>query len=125
MARPKAIITETELAILNVLWEEGPSTVREIVEAIYEEHEHSLHASVKSLLGRLVEKDFVACHKKGSPHRFLATLKRESLVVQQLQSLADENFGGSLTPLLATLVDNVKLNRKDRESIHKLIEKLV
>jgi len=49
---------------------------------------------------------------------------RETFVAHQLQLLADSNFGGSLTPLLNTLVDNVKLSRKDREAIRKIIEKI-
>lgn len=124
MKRQKSTVTETEFAILNVLWERGPTTVREIVEAIYEKHEHSLHASVKSLLQRLADKKLVVCQKQGASHQFSATVEREAFVAQQLQSLADNNFSGSLMPLLATLVDNVKLSRKDRDAIHKIIEKI-
>jgi predicted transcriptional regulator len=117
-------VTETEFAILNVLWDRGPTTVRGIVEAIYQKHTHSLHASVKSLLERLAGKDFIACQRREGVHRFLATVARETFVAQQLQLLADSNFGGSLTPLLNTLVDNVKLGRKDREALRKIIEKI-
>ncbi len=59
MPRETRSVTETEFAILNVLWDRGPTTVREIVETIYRKHAHSLHASVKSLLERLADKDFV------------------------------------------------------------------
>ena len=124
MPRQTRTVTETEFAILNVLWDHGPTTVREIVEAIYARHTHSLHASVKSLLERLADKGFVACQRRGAAHRFSATVERETFVAQQLQLLADNNFGGSLTPLLMTLVDNVKLSRKDREAIRKIIEKI-
>ncbi len=124
MARQSRAVTETEFAILNVLWERGPTTVREIVEAVYQEHTHSLHASVKSLLERLADKDFVACQRRGAAHLFSATVDRETFVAQQLQLLADSNFGGSLAPLLITLVDNVKLSRGDRETIRGIIKKL-
>ncbi len=124
MPRQTKAVTETEFAILNVLWEREPTTVREIVEAIYQKHTHSLHTSVKSLLERLVDKDFVVCHRRGGVHLFSATVARETFVAQQLQLLADSNFSGSLTPLLNTLVDNVKLSRKDREAIRKIIEKI-
>ena len=117
-------VTETEFAILDVLWDRGPTTVREIVEAIYGEHTHSLHASVKSLLERLADKDFVVCQRQGAAHLFSATVARETFVAQQLQLLADSNFGGSLVPLLNTLVDNVKLSRKDRAAIRRIIEKI-
>lgn len=124
MPRPKPAVTETELSILNVLWDQGPTTVRELVEAIYKKHEHSLHASVKSLLKRLDDKGYITCQRRGAVHLFSATVPREGFVAQQLQQLADSNFGGSLTPLLATLIDNVKLSRKDRDAIHKIIEKI-
>ncbi len=117
-------VTETEFAILNVLWDSGPITVREIVETIYQEHTHSLHASVKSLLERLADKGLVACQRHGGVHLFSATVDREKFVAGQLQLIADSNFGGSLTPLLNTLVDKVKLNRQDREAIRKIIEKI-
>ena len=123
MPRQMKTVTETEFAILNVLWDRGPATVREIVEAIYREHTHSLHASVKSLLERLADKDYVHCERRGLPHLFSATVDREKFVGQQLQLLADSNFGGSLTPLLLTLVDRVRLGRRDREAIRKIIEK--
>lgn len=124
MPRQTRTVTETEFAILNVLWDREPVTVREIVEAIYEEHTHSLHASVKSLLERLADKGFVVCQRQGTTHRFTASVARESFVAQQLQLLADSNFGGSLAPLLTSLVDKVKLGHKDREAIRKIIEKL-
>ena len=124
MPRQIRTVTETEFAILNVLWDRGPTTVREIVEAIYRKHTHSLHASVKSLLERLADKDFVVCQRRGGAHLFSATVDRETFVAQQLQLLADSNFGGSLAPLLITLVDNVKLSRRDREAIRRIIEKI-
>jgi predicted transcriptional regulator len=124
MPRPTKDVTETEFAILDALWESGPITVRGIVEAIYGKHTHSLHAGVKSLLERLADKEFVACQRSGGVHFFTASVARETFVAQQLQLLADSNFGGSLTPLLNTLVENVKLSPKDREAIRKIIEKI-
>ncbi len=122
MPRESRTVTETEFAILDVLWDEGPTTVRSIVEAVYEQHTHSLHAGVKSLLERLADKGFVVCEQRGRAHLFSTTVDRKAFVTQQLQELADSNFGGSLPPLLMTLVDNVKLARKDREAIRKIIE---
>jgi BlaI family transcriptional regulator, penicillinase repressor len=124
MSRHTREVTETEFAILKVLWDRGPTTVRGIVEAIYRKHSHSLHTSVKSLLERLAEKRFVVCLPRDGIHFFSAAVDREAFVAQQLQLLADSNFGGSLTPLLSTLVDNVKLSPKDREAIRKIIEKI-
>ena len=124
MSKQSRTVSDTEFAILDVIWQRGSSTVREIVEAIYTEHTHSLHASVKSLLERLAAKGWVTCERRGAVHFFSATVQREDFVAQQLQLLADSNFGGSLTPLLLTLVENVKINAKDRKTIQRIIEKM-
>jgi predicted transcriptional regulator len=122
MPRKPKTVTDTEFAILNVLWDRGATTVREIVEAVYGKHTHSLHASVKSLLERLVDKQFVVREHRGAAHSFSATVDRETFVGQQLQILADKNFGGSLTPLLLTLIDSATLSDRDREAIRRIIE---
>ena len=124
MGSPGKTVTETEFAILDVLWQRGSATVREIVEDVYGKHSHSLHASVKSLLERLGEKGFVTCERRGAAHQFLPLVERKTFVAQQLQVLADSNFGGSLAPLLMTLVEKVGLTGKDREAIRRIIEKL-
>lgn len=124
MPCPTRDVTATEFTILDVLWSGGPTTVRGIVETMYGRHTHSLHASVKSLLERLSEKGLVVCRRSGGVHFFSTAVAREAFVAQQLQRLADSNFGGSLTPLLNTLVDNVKLSQKDRDAIRRIIEKL-
>ena len=124
MARQTKMVTETEFAILGVLWDSEASTVREIVEAVYQKHTHSLHAGVKSLLERLAEKGLVVRKRRGGVHFFSAAVDRETFVAGQLQMLADSNFGGSLAPLLSTLVDKVKLNRNDREVIRRIIDNI-
>lgn len=121
MPRSRAEVTETELAILNVLWQRGATSVREIVEALYSEHSASLHATVNSLLDRLLEKNYVECDKSKFAHTFRAVIDRETYVGSELQRLADSHFSGSLVPMLLTLTDRVKLTKKDREAIRRAI----
>jgi len=122
MARNVADVTETELAILEVLWERGTVAIRDIVESLYEQHTPSLHATVKSLLERLEAKGHVTCDKGSFAYRFSAKLSRDEYVGQQLKRLADNHFHGALTPMLLTLVDGIKMSKKDREAIRKIIE---
>ncbi|MBW3600103.1 MAG: BlaI/MecI/CopY family transcriptional regulator [Planctomycetes bacterium] len=122
MPKRPAEVTDTELAILDVLWERGPSQIRDIVEALYTQHTPALHATVKSLLERLTDKGFVECDRSRFAHRFSALITREGYVGHQLQKLADSHFDGSLAPMLLTLIDRVKLSRKEREAIRKILE---
>jgi predicted transcriptional regulator len=122
MPRNAADVTETELAILDVLWERGPSAVRDIVKALYDEHTPSLHATVKSLLERLEGKGYIRCDKSGFAHRFSAKVTRQAYVGEQLEQLAKSHFGGALAPMLLSLVERIALSRKDREAIRKIID---
>jgi len=122
MPRNVADVTETELAILDVLWTRGESAVRDIVETLYTEHTPTLHMTVKSLLERLEAKGYVQCDRSGFAHRFSAKVTRETHVGRQLMQLAESHFNGAVTPMLLTLVERTKLSRKDREAIRRIIE---
>jgi BlaI family penicillinase repressor len=122
MPRTPSEVTETELSILDVLWQRGPTAVRDIVENLYGQHSQSLHATVKSLLDRLADKGYVECDTSRFAHKFAATVDRKTIVGQQLQRLADDHFGGSLTPMLMTLVDRARLSRKQRDAIREIVD---
>lgn len=118
-------VPDAELAVLEVLWErEHGATVREIVLALYGRHEHSLHGGVKSFLDRLMGKGLVSVDKKSFAHRFRASITRSEFVGRELQCMAEDHFGGSLRPLLLSLVEQAKLTRKDRAAIQRIIESI-
>ena len=125
MGKPNDEITEAELSVMEVLWNRADGeTVREIVLAVYGRHEHSLHGGVKSFLDRLIEKGYVKVDKTGFAHRFFATVTRQEYVGGQLKRMAESHFGGSLAPMLLSLVEQATLSRKDRAAIEKLIENI-
>jgi predicted transcriptional regulator len=124
MPKRPADVTDTELAILDVLWDRGPSEIRDIVEALYPQHTPARHATIKSLLDRLADKGFVECDQSRFAHKFTPLVTREAFVGQQLQKLADSHFDGSLAPMLLALIDRVKLTRKERDAIRRMIENI-
>jgi BlaI family penicillinase repressor len=125
MMKPNDDITDAELSVMEVLWNcADGETVREIVLQVYGRHEHSLHGGVKSFLDRLIEKGYVRVDKTAFAHRFFAAQSRQAFVGSQLRRMADSHFGGSLAPMLLSLVDQVTLTKKDRAAIEKLIENI-
>ncbi len=118
-------VTDTELRVLELLWQsEHGASVREIVIGLYGRHEHSLHGGVKSFLDRLITKELVTVDKSGFAHRFCATVTREEFVGHELKRIADSHFGGSLRPMLLSLVGQANLSRKDRLAIEQLIKNI-
>lgn len=125
MAKLNDDLTDAEMSVMEVLWDrDAGATVREIVLAVYGRHEHSLHGGVKSFLDRLIEKGYVQADKSEFAHRFRAVRTRQEYVGSQLKRLAESHFGGSLTPMLLSLVEQAKLTKKDRAAIERLIENI-
>ncbi len=114
--------TEAELAVLKVIWEQGPSLIRDIAETIYGEHSQAKHTTVKTLLERLMAKGLVACDASQYAHRFSALLTQQEYVASEIQKLADCHFSGALAPMVMTLFKHGKIGAKERKRIRQIIE---
>jgi BlaI family penicillinase repressor len=124
MPRTPQDVTDAELAVLQVLWRDGPATIRVITGELYPEGRNSHYATVQKLLERLEDKEFVRRDRTTSIHVFSATVDRDELIGRKLQSVAEQLCGGSLAPLLTNLVQNKKLSARDRKQLRSLIEEL-
>ena len=82
-------ITDTEMAILNVLWDEGRTTIRTITDRLYPEGKPSEYATVKSLLKRLEDKGCVARDRDTTYHIYQATISRNYMIAHKLKEVAD------------------------------------
>lgn len=109
---------------MRILWDSGPSTVRQLHESLYEGGGPSAHATVQKLLERLEAKSFVRRDRSGPVQRFEAMLAREDLVDYRLRAFADQLCDGSLATLLSHLVDSRDVPVKDRKVLRDFLERL-
>ena len=124
MARSPRDVTETELAVLQVLWDQGPATIRQITDLLYPEGEAAHYATVQKLLDRLEAKGFVTRDRTPPAHAFAAAVGRDDLIGRRLQAMAEQLCGGSLTPLLTHLVKARRLSPRERQDLRDLIDDL-
>jgi predicted transcriptional regulator len=122
MPRTPQDITDAELAVLQVLWDEGPVPIRRITDVLYPDGRASHYATVQKLLERLEAKECVSRDRTPAVHVFAATVGRDELVGRRLQQVAEKLCGGSWTPLLTHLVQNRKLSDRDRAALRQLID---
>ena len=123
MARARARdASSTELAVLEVLWDAGPSSVRTVLERLYPEGGASAFATAQKLLARLEAKGLVVRDRSGPLQTFAAALTREELLERRLRTLADELCDGSLTSLLTHLVSNRRLSAGDRRTLRQHLD---
>ena len=124
MPRPPQDVTDAELAILQVLWDRGQATVRDLTERLYSEYSSSQHATVQKLLERLEGKDCVRRDRGVWPHMFEAAIERGELIDRKLQQTADKLCDGSIQPLLTHLVKGARLSAQQRRSLRTLLDEL-
>ncbi len=117
-------ITDAELSILQLLWDRGEATTREIAAALYEEVTDPKLASAQKLLERLETKGCVQRDRTERAHRFRPRVSREDFLRSRLQALADRLCDGALVPLVTTLLRSKALSRREREELRTLISTL-
>ena len=117
-------VTETELSILQVIWEEGEPTSRDIADALYEEVTDPKLASVQKLLERLEGKGCIERDRSERAHRFRSRISQGDYLKHRLQSLADRLCGGSIAPLMSTLLQSKGISRKEQAELRELIDQL-
>jgi len=121
MTRTPQDVPETELAVLQVLWERGPSTRRQIADVLYPKGGPSAYATVQKLLERLEKKGHVRRDGSAEQWFFSATLDRDELISRRLREVADTLCGGSLAPLLMNLVRARPLSDADLEELRAFL----
>jgi BlaI family transcriptional regulator, penicillinase repressor len=121
MAKRAAHVTEAELTVLEVLWDRGPTSAREITERLYPRGKPADVATVQKLLQRLEKKNFVSRDRSERVHWFSAAVPRDEFAGQQLSGLAEKLSGGSLTPLFVHLVESNRLSRRELDELRTLL----
>ena len=124
MPRTPRDVTEAELAVLRILWDRGPASVRAIADDLGGRRTTAQAATVQKLLERLEGKGWVARDRTGPVQLFRATADRDDLIGRRLRGIAEELCEGSMTPLLSHLVQNERLTPADRQALRGLIDRL-
>jgi BlaI family transcriptional regulator, penicillinase repressor len=124
MPRTPRDVTDTELAILHVLWNEGSVTRRQITDVLYPQGGPAYFTTVQKLLERLEAKGFVARSRGKYGIAFKAKVDRQQLISRRLLDMADKLCGGSLTPLLINLVRAQPVEESDLNELRALVDEL-
>lgn len=124
MTKKTRDVTEAELGVLQVLWNHGPQTIREVAAILDARNQDVYYATVKKLLERLEAKGFVRREPKGIAYLYAATVDRDELIGQRLRVLSDRLCDGSVTPLLTQLAQHERLNKKQQAALLALIDEL-
>lgn len=121
--KPTERISDAELAVMEVLWNESPLTATDVAGRVVAQRDWSL-ATVKTLLSRLVAKNAIGHHLDGRRFLYMPLVERDSYVAGESRRLVDRFFGGKLMPLVAHLADQEKLTNDDIAEIERLLREM-
>src|SRR4051794_13065089 len=117
MAGRKSIaITERQFAVLRVLWERGPLTVRELMERL-PRGERQPYTTVLGLLQTMEKAGLLAHEKEVLTHRYRPTVSRREATGSLLSDFLARFFHGSAEQLVLGLVDAEQLAPEDLRAI--------
>ena len=114
-------VSDTELKLMQALWEAGPSSIRALTERLYPGGNQSHYATVQKLLDRLEAKGCVRRDRSATPHIFEAAITRDEYLGGRMRAMAERLCGGSLTPLLTHLLKTEAISDEDRKELRKLL----
>jgi BlaI family transcriptional regulator, penicillinase repressor len=119
--RSAADVTDTELAMLQVLWERGEATRRQVADVLYPGGGESHYATVQKLLERLEKKEFVRHDRREGILVFKANVDRDEFIRRRLHGLADKLCGGAIAPLVMNLVRSQPLSAAEVEELYTFL----
>lgn len=123
MATKQIRPTKLELAILKVLWEKGPRSVREI-QGILNETKDTGYTTVLKMLQIMTEKGLVERDETVRPQIYRAKYSQEQTQRHLVSDLLDRAFGGSVKALVMQALAGKKSSAKDLDAMEKLLDRI-
>lgn len=121
MPKDKTRPTESELQILAVLWDRGPSTVREVYQHLGGQ---SGYTTVLKFMQLMTEKGLLARQKKGKLHVYRPAVPAEKMQKNLVGDLMEKAFGGSLAKLMVAALSSERTSAEELGEIRKIIDEL-
>ena len=115
--------TDSELAILQVLWSCGPSTVRDVYEALSHNRTTGYTTTLK-LMQIMAEKGLVTRDESRRTHIYAAADNPDRTRQQLVRSLLDRAFGGSAKALVMQALSANKPSAEELTEIRNLLDSL-
>lgn len=113
-------ITDAELEILKILWEQQPLTGNEIINAMPQSNWNS--KTIRTLILRCEEKGAIEANRSGKEIQFSVLCTKDEYMRQTGKSLADKLFAGSIGKLLLHFMEECPLDDQEIEELKALIE---
>lgn len=115
-------ISQSELVIMNALWDKAPMDANEIAERVASENWNI--KTIKTLLSRLVQKEVLGTRKDGRRYLYTPLISKEDYGLRILDGVSETFFKEDAAPLFLHLAKSKALKAEDIDEIKALLETL-
>ena len=115
---------DAELEVLAVLWDEGPTAVRQVMNRLHEQGRRVAYTTVLTVLTRLEQKGFVRSDKSDMAYVYRARVSRDRIRRSRLRALVEQLYDGAAAPLVLQLIRTGRFSPDEIVELQGLIERL-
>jgi len=110
--------------IMDVVWNRGAVTVRQVQDALQPDRELA-YTSVLTMMQVLERKGFVGARRVGRANVYEATVSRDRFGMRSVMDVVNSFFAGSVPAMVSQFVDTERLSEKDLLKLQALVEDAV
>ena len=115
--------TDAELAILRILWQRGPSTVRQVWEELNPSQQTG-YTTVLKLMQIMVEKKLLSRNESARSHVYQPMFSQDQTQRQVIGHLLERVFSGSAAKMVMQALSAKKASREELAQIRKLLDEM-
>jgi BlaI family penicillinase repressor len=119
--KPSQTLTEAELRIMQVLWQKGPGTVQQILDALPGEPALAYN-SVLTIIRILERKGYVAHSKDGRAHVYEPLVEQQEASRSEITRLVSRFFRNSHEDLVLNILEDRGLDQAELERLRRMLE---
>lgn len=114
-------LAELQLAIMNVLWDEGEATVARVREALEAAGRPLAHTTIATMLSRMESERHVEHRSEGRANIYRPLLRRDEVSRTMVSDLASRLFDGDVTQMVAHLLADSDVTPEEIARLKKLV----
>ena len=124
MAPREGDLGKAELEVLKTLWDEGPCTVRQVLNHLHGQGRKVAYTTVLTFLSRLEQKRFVKSDKTDQAYVYRPLVSRQKVTTTRLRAVIEQLYDGAAAPMVLQLMREEKFSGDEIAALQNLIDQL-
>ncbi len=113
-----------ELEVLKTLWDEGPCTVRQVLNHLHDQGRQVAYTTVLTFLSRLEQKRFVKSDKSDQAYVYRPLVSRQKVTASRLRAVIEQLYDGAAAPMVLQLMREENFSGDEIAALQNLIDQL-